>query len=1522
MKGKALLFVCLLVLLSPAVFALTWQTPYWLPVGTSDPNSINFGGSANAASGSFGSIDYSVNYKAELRASSGAVIKTLANKQVDVSQYNGYETVAITKNDYVNPGTYYVVFTLSDSHETRSKQITLIVKSTPSNTNPTITCPGAKTIVEGQNLEFYVSGADADGDALTFSATNLPSGASFDASSRKFSWLPGYDQSGSYSVVFTIKDTKGGSATCTTPITVQDYNRCPVFTPIGHKTVMAGQTLMFNVAATDADGDALTFSASGSPLSGGATFDPTTRTFTWTPVQGDVGDFLVTFSVTDGKCAQPIAQTITIYVTAKNVPQANLTAVPSTGPEGTTVTFSCTATGGDAPLTYSINFGDGSASVTSATATHKYDFAGKYTASCKVTDADSDSSTATAVVNITDNKPVVALVANTTSGNNPLSVAFDCQVSGGNSPFASYLIDFGDGSSATKQKADHTYASKGVYVATCTVVDFDGDLGTGSVGITVNETKPNTCPVLASVGNKKVSVGASLSFTLLASDAEGDKLSFSADAPFTQFLNSATGSFTWTPVALQVGNHSATFRVTDGNCEDTETIIIEVTKFQPLIQCSDTIDNDGDGKIDLNDPGCANAQDDNETDASQNNTAPKADFTWTPLAPEAGQSVTFNSTSTDAENDKLNCSWDFDKDGFEDSSKCTETKVFTEPGVYPVKLTVTDGKLSDSITKNVTVSGQLNVTNISCYSPVVEKNLQTCSVKIEGNNKMAVGSVNVKLHLLNGTFLKNCITDQITGNCVVTFPSGEVGTYTVYATAEKTGWKPDLDKTPTATYDVFAKKYTISNLAVYNNPAFTVEDYDFFRYESMYVHFIVLDDAGQPTDGVVTSVSLVSPPGGVAWFNKFNYTGAAAKGNYYYDLKIPKTHDFLGNSQVFTFAFNFTDKSGSQMVVQVTIRNNLPVINSSIQSEFNKTFASKTAISLTPYEYDVEDAGSALTWSVTGVDASVAFVTVDAGDLLTIVPVSQGYDVVTLLLKDLNGATASVDVPINTGTLSLPQCGDSKDNDGDGKVDMFDPGCSSPADDNETDPSVAAQCADGIDNDGDGKVDMFDPGCSNLSDNDESDPAVLPQCSDGKDNDGDSLVDLNDPGCVNSSDNDETNAVTLPQCADSVDNDGDGKIDMSDPGCANSADNNETDPTVAPQCSDGIDNDGDGKVDMFDPGCSSVGDNDETDLIVQPQCNDGVDNDGDGKVDLADAGCSSLSDNNESDDPVVLPQCADSKDNDGDGKIDMSDPGCSSGLDNDETDVFGNQPPVASINLSRSTGAPSLVVTVDGSASYDPDGSIVGYSWIILGPNNYTYSNANVSGKPGSFQVKFNNIGVYEIRLIVVDDKGASGMKVSRVTISTSIPQCDNGIDDDGDGKVDLADPHCADKNDNLESEMVLQKKAKVFRDQDDLFVTRIDMNGFDVESAAVGPGGYLQLSVGIENNLKMTLDDIKVSASVDELGIYDSDLLRELDSGDSATVVFNLDIPDYAVAGIYDVRFVISNNDVRRVKYRTIVIA
>jgi len=128
-------------------------------------------------------------------------------------------------------------------------------------------------------------------------------------------------------------------------------------------------------------------------------------------------------------------------------------------------------------------------------------------------------------------------------------------------------------------------------------------------------------------------------------------------------------------------------------------------------------------------------------------------------------------------------------------------------------------------------------------------------------------------------------------------------------------------------------------------------------------------------------------------------------------------------------------------------------------------------------------------------------------------------------------------------------------------------------------PALAA-CQDGIDNDLDGLIDLADPGCSVSTDNTEYDPAGV-QCDNGADDDGDGFTDYCcpggvtpctdaeslsvgcDPGCeLGVNDTTETRADI--ECDDTLDNDGDcaadplNCIDSDDPDCDDPLDDDET----------------------------------------------------------------------------------------------------------------------------------------------------------------------------------------------------------------------------------------------------------------------------------------------------------------------------------------------------------------------------
>ena len=103
-----------------------------------------------------------------------------------------------------------------------------------------------------------------------------------------------------------------------------------------------------------------------------------------------------------------------------------------------------------------------------------------------------------------------------------------------------------------------------------------------------------------------------------------------------------------------------------------------------------------------------------------------------------------------------------------------------------------------------------------------------------------------------------------------------------------------------------------------------------------------------------------------------------------------------------------------------------------------------------------------------------------------------------------------------------------------------------------------------------------------------------------------------------------------------------------------------------------------------------------------------------------------------------------------------------------------NQPPVANAGSNQVITLPTNSVTLNGSASSDPDGSIASYAWVKTAGGTATLSNANSSSATaGNLQA-----GQYTFELTVTDNRGASSRKTVRVTVLNSTDQ--NPIADAG----------------------------------------------------------------------------------------------------------------------------------------------
>lgn len=171
----------------------------------------------------------------------------------------------------------------------------------PSNDPPSISGSAPTSVTVGNTYSFTPTAQDPDGDALSFSISNLPRWATFDTATGRLSGTPASAEVGTYSnIAISVSDGKLTASLAPFSVTVVAANSAPKISGTPPTSVVAGSSYLFRPSATDADGDTLRFAISNLPA--WARFDTASGQLSGTPGAADVGTYAnIVISVSDGQ---------------------------------------------------------------------------------------------------------------------------------------------------------------------------------------------------------------------------------------------------------------------------------------------------------------------------------------------------------------------------------------------------------------------------------------------------------------------------------------------------------------------------------------------------------------------------------------------------------------------------------------------------------------------------------------------------------------------------------------------------------------------------------------------------------------------------------------------------------------------------------------------------------------------------------------------------------------------------------------------------------------------------------------------------------------------------------------------------------------------------------------------------------------------------------------------------------------------------------------------------------------------
>ena len=491
----------------------------------------------------------------------------------------------IAPPDYETKTTYTATITASDGVNSNTQDITVNVTNV-NDVAPVFTSSASLSGDENQTSIGTVIATDVEGDDITFTV----SGSELEITAAgvlTFAASPDYETETSYSATVTATD---GINSATQDITVQVINlndNNPVFTSSATLNADENQTGIATITATDADGDTVTFTISGSDL---AITSDGVLTFLSAPDYESVQSFTAVITASDSE--KTTDQSITVNVNNLNDNAPVYTAATSlNASENQTSAFTATATDADGDsLTFNISGGadkdDFSIVNTSGVVTFNtapdYETKNSYVVVIDVLDGGFTTSQEVNI-NITDvNEAPIFTTSSTFDANENQSSVDTVSASDPEGATISYSLSGTDASALAISDSGvltfntaPNYESKNSYSITANAAD---GTNTTTQDITISINDVNDLPVVSDSSlTFNMYPETSKTLTLSASDEDGDTLTYSIESNGTYGTASFTNQEKTKTIEVSVNSGAGFAYVIDGTLRKSINLTVGTT---------------------------------------------------------------------------------------------------------------------------------------------------------------------------------------------------------------------------------------------------------------------------------------------------------------------------------------------------------------------------------------------------------------------------------------------------------------------------------------------------------------------------------------------------------------------------------------------------------------------------------------------------------------------------------------------------------------------------------------------------------------------------------------------------------------------------------------------------------------------------------------------------------------------------------------------------------------------------------